>query len=192
MAYATVAQLRQYLHNIPADAATDAILIEILDRATDLVDDELQFSFAAYAGTATERDVWSGAGGAILYLPPYESGSLAAVALVTGRGATSETETAVTDYVEDARWRLYRDAGWTAWSWYRVEAEWGYGPAPDTIVQATLEIAVNIWRGRDAMQFQGKLGAADGGAVPYRRAMTWELRRSIGRVRSQYPQEPQR
>lgn len=185
MAYARVADLRQYLGNIP-QVTGDYLLAEVLDRATDIVNDELGFEFAAY-GTAADKDVWSGAGGSILYLPAYEAGSLASVALVTSRGATSETETAVTDYVEDERWRLYRDVGWTAWSWYRVEAEWGYGAAPPAIVQVTLELAVNIWRGRDAMQGQGSLGPADGGTVQYRRNLTWDQRHKIAKVRAKYP-----
>jgi len=190
VAYATVAQLREYLVDLPQEASTDNLLEAILDRATDIVNAELGFAFAEYGYETTERDVWSGAGGRYLYLPAYQEGSLESVCSVSSRATDDESTTEITDYAEESRWRLFRASGWDAWTWYRVSAIWGYGPAPDAIVEVTLEVAVNIWRGRDAMQWSSTLGAEGGGAMPYRRALTWAQRAVIDQVRKQYPQEP--
>jgi len=52
-----------------------------------------------------------------------------------------------------------------------------------------LQVAVNIWRGRDAMQWSSSLGAEGGGAVSYQRALSWAQRSIIERVKTQYPGE---
>jgi hypothetical protein len=112
------------------------------------------------------------------------------VDLVASRGSDSESTEAVTEYVEETRYRLYLDAGWQQRRWYRVSAIWGYGAVPSEIVEVTLEVAVNIWQGRSAMSWSGELGATGGGAMPYRRALTWAQRAIIDRVKGQYPKEP--
>jgi len=185
MAYATVAILKQYLPQLTG-SEHDALLTSILNRATRLVDDVLGFSFAAYGASATERDVWSGNGGDYLLLPAYKAASLASVYLVTDRGGDSEADTTeVDDYTEDERWRLWRAAKWPRRTWYRCTAIWGPGPVPDSIVEVTLEIAVNIWRGQDAGQFD-RSGAEGGGSIAYSRNLTWAQRSAIDRVRMQY------
>ncbi len=185
MAYATVAELKRYLPQV-TDSGEDALLWTILERATDMVDDHLGFSFAAYGATATERDVWSGNGGDYLLLPAYKSGSLASVYLVTDRGGDSEDDTTeVDDYTEDERWRLWRAAKWPRRTWYRCTAIWGPGAAPESIKEVTIEIAVNIWRGRDAGAFD-RSGAEGGGSIAYARALTWSQRSAIDRVKYQF------
>jgi len=189
MAYASVAQLREYLKDLPASDETDDLLEAILERATALVDGELGFAFAAYGYTASEIDVYSGAGGKWLYLPAYQSGSLGDVALVSSRGTDDEDTEAETEFVQESRYRLYRDVGWLPRRYYRVSAVWGYGEAPEAIVEVTLQVAVNIWRGRDAMQWSSSVGAEGGGAVSYQRALSWAQRSIIERVKTQYPGE---
>lgn len=185
MAYATVQQLKKYLPQV-TDAGEDPLLSTILDRATDLVDDALGFSFAAYGSTKTERDVWSGNGGDYLLLPAYKSGSLDSVYLVTDRGGDYEDDTTeVDDYTEDERWRLWRGAKWPRRTWYRCKAIWGPGAAPESIIEVTIEIAVNIWRGRDAGAFD-RSGAEGGGSIAYARALTWSQRNAIDRVKMQF------
>lgn len=184
MAYATVVQLKGYLPQVTS--GEDSLLSTILDRATGMVDDHLGFSFAAYGVTATERDVWSGNGGEYLLLPAYKSGSLASVYLVSQRGTADEDDTdEVDDYTEDERWRLWRAAGWPRRTWYRVTAIWGPGAVPASIVEVTLEIAVNIWRGRDAGAFD-RSGAEGGGSIAYARALTWAQRSAIDKVKYQF------
>jgi hypothetical protein len=187
--YATVAQLRQYLPDVPVDADNDALLTSVLERATAIVEAELGFEFAAYDYVADEKDVYAGAGGKWLYCPAHMPESVTAVDLVASRGGDSESTEAVTEYVESDRYRLYLDAGWLPRRWYRVTAVWGYGAVPTEIVEVTLEVAVNIWRGRDAMNWSTELGATSGGATPYRRALTWAQRSIIERVKGQFPRE---
>lgn len=185
MAYATVAELKRYMPQV-TDSGEDPFLSTVLDRATDMVDDHLGFSFAAHGATATERDVWSGNGGDYLLLPAYKAGSLASVYLVTDRGGDSEDDTTeVDDYTEDERWRLWRAAKWPRRAWYRCSAIWGPGTAPESIKEVTIEIAVNIWRGRDAGAFD-RSGAEGGGSIAYARALTWSQRSAIDRVRMQF------
>ncbi len=189
MAYATVAQLREYLPDVPDDAETESLLQTVLERATAIVDAELGFQFAPYDYVAESKDVYAGAGGKWLYLPAHMPESVTAVDLISSRGLDGESTEAVTEYVESDRYRLYLDSGWLPRRWYRVTAVWGYGAVPEEIVEVTLEVAVNIWRGRDAMNWSTELGASGGGATPYRRALTWAQRSIIERVKGQFPRE---
>lgn len=190
MAYATVDELKAYVSQLASTTSTvtDAVLEDVLERATDTVDDELGFSFADWVeyAEATARDVNAGAGGRILFLPAHQADSVESVEMVSGRGTASEGLTAVTDYVVETRWRLYRDGGWRPATWYRVAAVWGVGPAPASIVQVTLEVAVTIWQGRTAGAFSPVVGVEGGGAVAYKRALTWDQRARIQRVASTY------
>jgi hypothetical protein len=182
-AYATVVDLREYLDQVRDTEATDAALETVLERATAMVDGVLGFHFSAYGETATERDVWSGAGGEFLYLPAHEAGSLTGITLVSGRGTDWEAETEITDYVVEERWRLYRYAGWTRRRWYRATAVWGLGDPPAEVVEVTLQVAVNLWQGRDAGRWSENVGE---GAVQYQRALGWPQRNTLAPVRNKY------
>ncbi|MDD5059300.1 MAG: hypothetical protein PHQ60_15695 [Sideroxydans sp.] len=189
MGYATVAQVREYLPQLGDD--DEALLEDVLDRATDIIDGELGFSFAAYDeyAAASNRDVYSGAGGKWLYLPAHEADSVESVYLVSQRGTDDEETDELTEYVVETRSRLYLEEGWLPRRWYRVAAVWGYGPAPDAIVQVTLEVAVNLWQGRDAVSWSGSLGVDGGSSRPYQRSLNWAQKSIIQRVKSQYPRE---
>lgn len=183
MSYATVDEIREYLPQLGDDDET--LLQVVLDRATDIVDGELGFSFGVYAETESAKDVWSGAGGRYLYLPCYEIGSIESVSLVSLRGTDDEDTEAEDEYVEEATgWKLYLDDGWLQRRWYRVEAIWGYGLAPEAITQVCLEVAVNMWQGKDSLSATSQ-GAE--GARPYHRSLTWAQKNIIERVRNQYP-----
>lgn len=56
--------------------------------------------------------------------------------------------------------------GWVAGVPYTITANFGYSAVPDDIKEACLEIAVRIWRGRDA-GFSDVVGVEGGGAVGY-------------------------
>lgn len=184
MAYATFAQLQAFLTQL--GAADQAQAEAFLDYATDLVNDELRdFAFADY-GEAEAHDVSAGAGGHYLYLPAYEAGSVASVHAVSSRGQASEVTSAITDYLEETRWRLFRDVGWAPWGWYRVTAAWGPGPAPESIVKVTCDIAKNLWLTRDSSSMTTVAGASGEGSVVYNRALTWEQRNTIRAVRDRY------
>lgn len=187
-AYATVTQLREYLGQVKAGEGVDAQLTAVLARATDIVNDALGFQFEAYGEEATAKDVraldseW-------LWLPAYQAGSIESIALVTSRGDSSESTETITGWVadEDERpYRVWRSGGWMHDVWYRVMAIWGYGAAPDAVVEVTIEVAVNIWRGRDAANWQATVGADGQGAVSFSRALTWAQRSIIDGVRARY------
>jgi hypothetical protein len=185
MAYATVADLREMLPQVAASATTDTLLQTFLDRATDIVDLALGFSFAAYGAAATAKDIRA-AGGQYLELPGYKAASITKVYEVDAKGATSETteEVLSTEYdiLDDGR--LYLDEGWDVGGWYRITAIWGWGAAPASIIQVALEVAVNLWRGRDRGMFSDVIGVEGGGAIGYQRALTNQQRMIIEGVRA--------
>lgn len=186
--YATVAQLREYLKQAKTGAATDSELQNILDRATAIIDGALGFSFAAYPASASARDV-RGVGGVYLELPAYQAGSITSIYEVSDRGTSDESTTLVSDWLAEETFRpyqVYRHSGWNDGAWYRVTAKWGYGAPPADIVEVTLEVAVNIWRAKDASFGQSELGVQGGGSVSYNRALTWGQRSIIEMVRTAY------
>ena len=184
-AYATIADLRQMLPQIPAGTAQDALLQTMLDRATDDVDLALGFSFGAYPTTATAQDV-NPVGGEYLEIPAHQQGTVTVATAVFARGTSFENTLPWVGYwseLDDGR--LYSPLNWTA-PWYRVTAKWGYGPAPVSIVQVTLEIAVNLWRGHDRGLFSDVVGVEGGGAVGYNRALTNQQKMIIQGIRTRY------
>lgn len=185
--YASVAQLREYLGQVKSGATMDVMLQNILDRATAIVNGALGFSFAEY-GAAADMDVRA-QGGEYLEVPAYKAASLSAIKAVTARGTEYETTETVTGWTVDETVRpylVYRYGYWTPGQWYRVNAIWGYGPAPDEIVEVTLEAASNIWRAKDASFGQSEIGVQGQGAVNFNRALTWAQRSIIEAVRAAY------
>ena len=183
MAYATTAQLRVYLPQVAAGAGIDAMLQAVLDRAYDIVNLALGFTFAA-AGIAAAKDVMA-QGGRYLELPAHTLGSVTVVAEVDSKGTLSESTIDLVGYwdeLEDGR--LYKDDGWEPGEWYRVTAPWGYGVAPAAIVEVELELAVNLWRSKDRGMFSDVIGTEGGGAVGYSRALTNQQRMIIDAVRA--------
>lgn len=182
--YATVAQFKRYLKQLATvtDATVLADIQDVLDRATDIVDLALGFSFVAY-GAAAARDLRALGGDVWDIAPPHEIASVASVYEITSKGTTYESTSEITDYEELEDGRLFRGAGWAPGAWYRITAEWGYGPAPAAIVEVTLEVAVNIWRSSDRGQFSDVIGVEGGGAVGYQRALTNQQRMIIDQVR---------
>lgn len=164
MAYATVDNLRSYLPQVDPGDAIDADMADILDRATNLVQNELGSKFvfipigtalpsAAAKTVFSEASQW-------LKLPPYTEGS---ITLIVEYGAT----TAITDYEE--RWDagsgyLWREVGWAGLR-YTVTAQWGLGRPTPAITELTLEVAVNLWRGKDRGMFQEIQGSPTSGAT---------------------------
>jgi len=67
-----------------------------------------------------------------------------------------------------------------------VTAIWGYGPAPASVVEVELEIAVNIWRSAAASSFGTAVGVEGGGAVTVNRALTWAQRNILDGIRASY------
>lgn len=163
--YITVDDMRAYLDQTKAGAEQDATLTSICARATSIVNGALGFVYAGYA--AGIRPVHA-SGTAWLYLPPYEPGSVTSV--VWGSYTVPSD-----DYYEDSeRSALVRTnttilgaLPYSSWdsALYSVAANYGYGPPPESIVEVTLEVAMNIWRSRARGGFTELVGAEGGGAV---------------------------
>lgn len=188
MSYASLANLREYLPQVATGAAKDAELTAVLDRAHEIAVTLVGFRFAAYGTTATAQDVRApGNVGHWLEVPYHDATSgVTAVKEICGRGLSYESADTITGYIREADGRLYHDDGWTPGAWYRVTAKWGYGPAPADAVQLDLQIAVNIWRARDAANFSGVVGVEGQGAVAYNRAVTWSERNLADGIRARY------
>ena len=168
-AYGTVAQLREYLTQVPTGSVADALLQSCLDRATDTVDGAMGFAWTAYREAAA-KDVRAEANSEYLTLPAHQVGGVTAVAWLTGKGTIYACTEAMTDYEELEDGRLWRSEGWMRREWYRVTAPWGNGPVPASLVEVCLELAINIWGSRDSKQISDVVGVE--GAVGYNRALT--------------------
>ena len=184
-AYATVADFRQLFSQVPAGAATDALIAVHLARATEQVNRALGFAFADFGGAA-QADFAVARGGATEIWPPvFAAGTLVAIGTLAGKATSAELVTAITDYADLGDGRLYRACGWPA-GWYRATAQWGYGPVPADIVQVTLERAMNLFVGAQGGQFTDAVGVQGSGAVAYQRAWTNSQRDTLARVRADH------
>lgn len=142
-------------------AAQDARLQKLLDRATQIIETLLGFSFPAAEEDA--EYVAYGDGTDYLLLPAFVAGSVTLVEAPDGY--------TVPDYIEQGSalvvtrggiigslygsealaGRLYGLAGgWLSGVPYTVTATFGYASTPDDIKEACLEIAVDLFRFRDA------------------------------------------
>lgn len=183
--YASVAQLRRYLTQVGTGADVNAVLSDCLDEATNIIDGELGYSYATY-GTAAARDVYLEVASRYLRLPAHEiatPSTVTVVALVSDKGASSESTTTLTDWEELEDGRLWYGGGWSGDSWYRVTAKWGYGAAPAALEKVCIELAINLWSSRDARQISDVVGVEGGGAVGYNRALTNRQRMVIDQCR---------
>lgn len=186
MAYASVAELREFLGQVTASAANDAKMARFLEVATDTIRNVLGFDFAGYELAASKHVVSLNLGGYragstrrvdYLRVPYYEQGTLTAVE-VDGE--------AITDYEIEAddHTQLYREDGWLP-ERYDVTAKWGYGDPPAAVQQVALEIATNLWRSQDRGMFSEVIGA-EGGTISPPSDLTAGQYKRLMRVREQY------
>lgn len=185
-AYITTADLREYLTQIKVGVGVDAELTKVINRAHRILTDALGFEFAAYGSAATAKDVQARAGDEWLWVPYYKASSVTTVQSIGARGTSYESLSTVSNWKEEDAWRLYAYAGWTAGTWYRVTAIWGYGPVPDSVIEVELEVAVNLWRAKDAGVWQSETGAPGEGGTRFNRALSWPQRDVLNAVRAQY------
>ena len=174
MNYATINELREYLKQL--EASTETILPTadaILDRATAIIRTTIRnelrdptFDFTADA-PVTARLINAGYG-VFLTLPPHAIGSLAGIV----KASSGVTITAYFQHTAPPNYgnvRLLGDPWGTSpalWmGWYSVSAAWGYGVVPANITELCLEIAVDIWRKKDA-GFFAEIGVAGEGSLP--------------------------
>lgn len=183
MAYATLDDLRAYLPQVEIAGLRDQELTAILERAHAVITDELGFEFAAW-GSATDKDIYLERDSEVLRLPAHKAASVVSVKYVSERGTATESTEDVADWLEEDNGDLYRYAGWSA-GWYRVNAVWGYGPAPASVIEVELEVAVNIWRSKDAASFGDAVGI-EGQTITVNRALTWAQRAILDGIRRRY------
>ena len=155
MPYATPTEFRAYLPQVDSGADNDAIILDVPTRATEMVRPVVGVAFFDRSDldsdawpAATTKNVWS-EHSVWLKLPFYKEATISLVTRLTD-------STVIADYEE--RWDmgrgyLWREAGWSAYR-YSVTAQWGAGPPPPNVIEITLEVAVNLWRGRDRGMFQ--------------------------------------
>lgn len=141
--------------------ANDAKLQRVLDRATQIIDTILGLSFTLSGAAGTS--IVYGDGTDYLKPPPFVSGSITAVTAPSGY--TVPTYVIVDGVLvitrdglrgplygsESLAGRLYGElGGWLAGVPYTVAGTFGYSAYPKDIVEACLEIAVDLWRFKDA------------------------------------------
>lgn len=169
MAIITLPDIRGYLDQLSElgdakEAIADAILNQIIPRAEAIVLRELgpAYVFGTYPAASQKRIYHSG--GSALNLPPHDTTTgITAVRY----GASDATVMAATDYYYDngalyvAGSLGYGPAQWPQWApgVYFVTGKWGFGPAPDDVKEVCLEVAVNLWRGKDRGMWTEVVGA---------------------------------
>ena len=157
MAYATVAQLKAYIGGYDS-TSDDALLGELLDRASSWFDGQTHRTFAASAdSTRTYDAVGPHIRGYELHFP--DGAELAAITSVTnGDGvvlSTSEYTTAPRNATPYYGLRILGSAGktWTyTTDWedaISIVGRWAYSTTPpDDVRQAVLDIAKQMYRAR--------------------------------------------
>lgn len=196
----TPADMRLYLDQLTPplyEGDPDTLLNMLCDRAESTVNEALGFAFGPYPVNATVQVIY-GSGTPWLALYPHEAGS---VTLVTHEASTS----AIEGWAEDTDGNLYLTGaspfgsygtmnGYSQYvsNWlrqrYSVTAKWGYGPAPDSLKEVAVEVAINLWKEREKGMYSDVIGVDGGGAVAvgYRRAFTNRQMYVINAVKRRY------
>ena len=156
--------------------ASDTVLQQCLDRATDIVRSAMRslladptFDYAAYGVASTK--IVRAYDGSYLTLPAYQLNSITLVEYQSGSYPSTYTTLTSDQWEAQADGRVYRAGGWGSGWWsdlarYRVTAVWGWGPTPpDAIVEVTLEVAVNVYRTRDTGGYVDLVGVEGAGAT---------------------------
>lgn len=145
--------------SVTVAAAGDARLQKVLDRASRIIDTYLGFSFES---PTTDTRVVYGDGTDFLEPPPFVAGSITAVTAPSSYTVADYTEVDGVLIVtrddllggmyqsETIAGRLYNPiGGWLAGVPYTIAATFGV-TRQDDIVEACLEIAVDLWRFKDS------------------------------------------
>lgn len=197
-AYATVTELREYLDQLGASNTTDVVLQRILDRATSIIDTYLGYTFSDYPAVATVKYV-PGLGTSFLALPPHLAGSITSV---TPENATALPNTLYQEQEDGSLYFLSSYAftlrsywiaspnyyGIYGWGFFRyaVTAIWGYGPPPPAVVEVCIELAMNMWRGKDKGFWSEAIGASGGSYQTYTGGLPRRLAEVLDAERLKY------
>lgn len=171
--YCTTEELKQYATR--TGRGDDDLHESIIPRASRIIDDLCHVK-AGYFGVADQRcktGVLFGSGTRSLRMPPYICGSIQYAEY------DGDCDAIFPDYVEFAdeagvQW-LKAKAGeyFAADATIEITARWGWACVPDDIVEATIELAMAMWRQKDAafLRVQADIngaGGVSGAAVPER------------------------
>lgn len=198
MAYATVDQLRRYIQQAPDGSDEDVRLAEILDRASAIVDLVVGYTFdTATVGTRVvygdgtsylplppfeTGTVTTVTSISSVTVPNYvvEGNSLRAVdsqGIKPSYPRTYHRHAWYTGYEDDVtNGHVVLFGGgrvttaWRAGVPYTVSAAWGSASINPAVVEATLEIAADIYKTKDA-GFATVIGVEGAGAVNIRNAL---------------------
>lgn len=171
--------------SITIESVSTIVMQDILNSATDIVEGALHP--IAFTGYTTEARRVTSYGGPLLYLPAHQAGSITSITL---DGSTVEEE----DYAETTEGAVYMQTGWAPYERstirrdfpeYLVTADWGYGDPPDRIIEVVLQIAVNMWKSKDASHFSDVVGV-EGGAVGYEKALTGQQKMVIEDIKREF------
>lgn len=187
MPYATLIDIRRRIDQVTDTAANNALLNDLLAIATQVIDTELGFAFGT---AAVGTRVVYGDGTDYLVPPAFVAGSVTAVTTLAGYTVPSYIVTegmlvvtslagvvgSVFNYPSLANWRGV--GGWLAGVPYTVSATYGYSAVPADIKECCLEIAVRLWRAKDA-GFSDVVGVEGGGAVGYNGALPAMVKRIL-------------
>ncbi len=178
MSYATVNDILAELPQITDTVSNRAVLQNKLDAATAVIDAKLGFSFG---DDAVGTQIVYGDDTVYLYPPTFVTGSVTGVTTITGID--------VPDYVVKDGMLIVVDAdgvipdrgildaygiGGLRWQLgvpYTVAATFGYASVPADIKEACLQIAVRLWRAKDA-GYSDVVGVEGSGAVGYNGALS--------------------
>jgi hypothetical protein len=172
----TRAELYAYLQQVAVNVVNDALMDDVLARATSIVEQAVEHEYSVGGSPQlTTVEVYSY--GSPYLMIPVHSGAVTSVVGPDGVVVPS------TYYTEQSNGTLYPVAGagspvwWSpsrpypTYMWaagrYLVTADFGPSAAPDAIVQVTLEVAVNIWRSRDKGSWTDVVGVDGSGGVRF-------------------------
>jgi hypothetical protein len=146
--YATEDDLRHYAFQV--GAGDEDRLLLILPRASEIIDlaCEVPRGYFAVAPTSTVCRTFIGQGTSRLRIAPHV-GQVKSVEYAGSDDYAPEFD----EHVDRAGtpWLIARDGQcWRNQAVIEVEARWGWEQVPEEIVQATCELVISIWRGRDS------------------------------------------
>jgi hypothetical protein len=147
--YVTEEQLKAYAFQM--GHGDDLRHEEILPRASDIIDLAcgLGRGFFAPAGQQAATRRFRTHTTRRLRVSPYVCGSIAFVEYLSLDDYTPEFDEFVDE--NETRWLLAHDGEcWIPDQIVEVTARWGWAETPEEIVEAVIETAIALWRGRDS------------------------------------------
>jgi hypothetical protein len=165
MALATLQQFREYYPQGSGSALSDSLIRDVLDRAEAIL--ELEIGYPLDDAAVETRTIY-GSGSNFLTLPRHIADSVTEVTAPSGYLVPTYIKTAgglaaTTDGIYYRHLPGYSPA-WIDGVPYAVTATWGTRATTADLTEACLELAVEIYRGRDS-GFSGTVGVDGAGAL---------------------------